>query len=216
MTVRLEGRRIRLRAQHVGSGRPVMITAADRARLGGHVPVSRLWVRFDDGLDEAGQRVALAAVTDTATRLAPTSFVSSALTDRDTWDRMTAVLLVLMVGGFAAVGLIVAIGIGARLGPAVLRRRRASGPLGPTRWQPRRALLSEAVLLAGVASAIGLALGVVYGGLGTASAVGAQGPVRIDVPWVILVVIFTAATTAGAVAAALPSRPRGLARTVAA
>jgi putative ABC transport system permease protein len=67
-------------------------------------------------------------------------------------------------------------------------------------------LLWEAALIAGVASALGMAVGAVYGVLGTSAALAGEANLKVDIPWLQLLVILIVATAAGALASVLPSR----------
>jgi putative ABC transport system permease protein len=67
-------------------------------------------------------------------------------------------------------------------------------------------LALEAVLIAGVAALIGIALGVLYGWLGAQSALGAFATVTPDVPWLQLGSVLAVAVIAGLLASVLPAR----------
>lgn len=68
------------------------------------------------------------------------------------------------------------------------------------------ALLGVAVLVAGVAAAVGVLLGTVYGLAGAASVLGQLGPVHLALPWGQLTAIVVVATLAGLAASVLPAR----------
>jgi putative ABC transport system permease protein len=51
-----------------------------------------------------------------------------------------------------------------------------------------------------------MALGVVYGALGTSAAIGNEAQLQIDLPWQQMLLILAVATVAGALASVLPSR----------
>jgi len=78
--------------------------------------------------------------------------------------------------------------------------------MGLTREQLRTTLLWEALLIAGVAAALGTVLGAVYGAIGTICALGNETTVTVSIPWVQVAAIVLVATLAGAAASVLPSR----------
>ena len=64
----------------------------------------------------------------------------------------------------------------------------------------------EAVLVAGVASALGVVVGGSYGLIGAASVLGEVGEIVLDVPWLQVGAIVVVATLAGLLASVLPAR----------
>lgn len=188
---------------------PPRITATDLAQLAPSAGVGAVWLRLDDGLDGDDRGDTLDAIGTTASEQAPESFVQGAVLERDSFDRIIDTLLLLVTGLLAVAVVIAVIGVGNTLALSVVERRQESGllrALGLTRGQLRWMLLWEAVLIAGVATVLGVALGAVYGALGTSAAFGQAGPVTVAVPWGRVVVIILVATAAGALASVLPSR----------
>lgn len=210
-TVRLTAgdRQLSLRVHVVDEDLPLAATMADLARLDPAAQPALLWVRLADGLDADARAEALDLVSGTASDLSPDSTVQSSTEQRDSFDELVDVLLLVVTGLLGVAVVIALIGVGNTIALSVVERRQESGllrALGLTRRQLRWMLLWEALLIAGVAAGIGLALGVLYGALGTASALSAQGPIVIDVPWLQLLAILVVATVAGALASVLPSR----------
>jgi putative ABC transport system permease protein len=156
---------------------------------------------------------ALDAITSTSSDLAASSFVQGSFEQRDSYDKLITTLLLIVTGLLGIAVIIAVIGVGNTMALSVLERRQESGllrALGLTRGQLRWMLLWEAVLIAGVASVLGTALGIGYGALGTSAALqGAlqgDGTLHIAVPWLQLLLIVAVATGAGALASVLPSR----------
>jgi putative ABC transport system permease protein len=200
---------ISLKVQVVSSDTPLAVSSSDMARLAPKAPVAVLWVRLVDGLDADGRAEAFDAITETTADLAPTAFTQSSTEERDSFDKLVNTLLLIVTGLLGVAVVIAVIGVGNTIALSVVERRQESGllrALGLTRPQLRWMLLCEAVLIAGVAAALGMALGTAYGALGTAAALGAEEQLRIDIPWLQLLLILVTATAAGALASVLPSR----------
>jgi putative ABC transport system permease protein len=203
-------RSISLRIHLIADGStPPRIPAADLAKLAPAAGVGAIWMRLDDGLDGDDRGDTLDAISTTASDQAPQSLVQGAVLERDSFDRIINTLLLLVTGLLAVAVVIAVIGVGNTLALSVVERRQESGllrALGLTRNQLRWMLLWEAVLIAGVATLLGVVLGGVYGALGTSAAFAGAGPVTLAVPWGRVVVIVIVATAAGALASVLPSR----------
>jgi putative ABC transport system permease protein len=116
----------------------------------------------------------------------------------------------LVVTGLLGVAVVIAlIGVANTLSLSVLERTRENSllrALGLTRGQLRGMLAIEAVLVAGVASVLGTALGIVYGWLGAKSALGNMANVVPAVPWLQLLAVFGVAIVAGLLASVVPAR----------
>src|SRR3712207_5516984 len=118
--------------------------------------------------------------------------------------------MLLLVTGLLGVAVVIAlIGVGNTLALSVVERRQENGllrALGLTRGQLRGLLAWEAVLVAGVASALGVVVGGSYGLIGAASVLGEVGDIVLDVPWLQVGAIVVVATLAGLLASVLPAR----------
>ena len=104
--------------------------------------------------------------------------------------------------------LIALVGIGNTLGLSVLERRQESGllrALGLTRGQLRASLGWEALLLAGVATSVGVLLGSGYGLAGVVVLLGADAPVVRVWPTARIALIAAIALLAGWLASLLPA-----------
>ncbi len=201
--------RLNLMVHVVSSDTPAAMTTADLARLAPGAGIGAVWIRLADTADADTRGAALDAVTTAVTDLAPSSYTEGAFEQRDSFDRVVTTLLLIVTGLLAIAVIIAVIGVGNTMALSVLERRQESGllrALGLTRGQLRWMLLWEALLIAGVASLLGTALGIGYGLLGTSAALRGATTLRISLPWGQLLLIVVVATAAGAVASVLPSR----------
>ena len=168
-----------------------------------------LWIRLVDGLDADARGDAYDAIAEAAADVAPNSYAQSATEQRDSFDKLVNTLLLIVTGLLGVAVVIAVIGVGNTIALSVVERRQESGllrALGLTRAQLRWMLLCEAVLIAGVASVLGMVLGTAYGLLGTSAALAGEANLKVDIPWQQLLLILVVATAAGALASVLPSR----------
>ncbi|MGY1794560.1 FtsX-like permease family protein [Geodermatophilus sp. SYSU D00525] len=183
-----------------------LVTAADlHALVPGAAPAT-LWLRLDDG---AGQRAAIDEVTELTGAAAPDAYVTGLASERAAIDSVLDVLLLVVTGLLGVAVLIALIGVGNTLALSVVERRQENGllrALGLTRGQLRALLAWEAVLVAGVAAVLGVLLGGGYGLIGTASVLGGQDEVLLDVPWLQVGGIVVVAALAGLLSSVLPAR----------
>ncbi|MEJ5945217.1 FtsX-like permease family protein [Pseudokineococcus basanitobsidens] len=185
-----------------------VVSAAQLSALVGAPPVVQVWasVAQPDG-SAAGD--AVDAVTDVAAEAAPGAYVAGAVLARQGLDQVLDVLLLVVTALLGVAVVIALVGVGNTLALSVVERRQELGllrALGQPASGVRRTLLWEAGLVAGVASVLGVALGVVFGVAGTASALAAQAPVVVDVPWLRVLAVVALATLAGMAASVLPAR----------
>lgn len=117
--------------------------------------------------------------------------------------------MLLVVSGLLAVAVFIAlIGVANTLSLSVLERTRESAllrALGLTRGQLRSMLALEAILIAGVAAALGIVLGTTYGALGAQSAVGSFTDVTLSLPWAQLALVLGVSVLAALAASVLPA-----------
>nr|WP_239523431.1 FtsX family ABC transporter permease [Geodermatophilus normandii] len=183
-----------------------LLHAADLRSLAPDASPATLWLRLDDG---AGQRDAIDEVTELTGAAAPDAYVTGLASERAAIDSVLDALLLVVTGLLGVAVLIALIGVGNTLALSVVERRQENGLLramGLTRGQLRGLLAWEAVLVAGVAAVLGVLLGGAYGLIGTASVLGGQDAVLLDVPWLQVGGIVVAATAAGLLASVLPAR----------
>ncbi|MBH0121183.1 ABC transporter permease [Rhodococcus sp. CX] len=190
------------------AGEPSLIDLADLREVAGPVPADSVWLRFDDGMTDD----ALVAVTDEVTRVAATVVPGGEVAGVVAMRRMIEKVLdtmLLIVGGLLSVAVVIAlIGVGNTMALSVLERRRETAMLraiGLSRSGVRSLLMREALLVAAVASALGVTLGLLLGTAGTASVIG---PGKIGfggVPWLQLAGIVVAGGLAGVIASLIPA-----------
>ncbi|MFE3292724.1 ABC transporter permease [Rhodococcus sp. NPDC059234] len=191
------------------AGQPALVGRADALALASGPVTASVWVRLADGLSDDRINAVRSEITDAAHGLDPTAEIGGAVAMRATLSSVLDTLLLIVVGLLSVAVLIALIGVGNTMALSVIERRRESGLLravGVTRGGLRSLLIYEAVLVAVVASVMGVALGLVLGVAGTASVFGPDKLVWTSVPWLTLAGIVLVGGCAGVVAAALPAR----------
>lgn len=193
-----------------GSGDlPALLDQRALGALSSEVRTEQLWIRLADGLSDDDRRAVQDEITSLAEQLAPGSNVGGSLVMRATLDTVLDTLLLIVAGLLSVAVVIALIGVGNTMALSVLERRRESGLLravGLTRAGLRSLLLWEAVLIAGVASALGVALGLAFGITGSASVFGFGDLELGTLPWLTLLLIVLGGGVAGVLAATLPAR----------
>ncbi|WP_345713793.1 ABC transporter permease, partial [Kineococcus glutinatus] len=192
---------------------PALLTTADLRVLVpdlGSAPASGLvWARVDDGLDTGAQQRLVDEVEQVVWRSVPDAWVFGVLSERLALESVVTTMLLVVTGLLAVAVLIALIGVGNTLALSVVERRQESGllrALGLSRRQLRATLAWEALLVAGVASVLGVLLGAGYGLAGTAAVFGLSGDVVPDVPAVQVVGIVVVGAAAGVLASVVPAR----------
>lgn len=187
---------------------PMTITAADLAKLVPTAAVNGFWVASDPKADGS-------QVIDSVEQSIPTVkdlSVSGGLAERTSYTKIFDVLLLVGIGLLGVSVLIALVGVGNTLSLSVLERTRENALLramGLTRRQLRGMLAVESLLMALVAAALGIVLGLIYGWTGTSALMGGQtvdGGVEYAVPVTLLVAIAAVAAVAGLLASVLPAR----------
>ncbi|RBY84051.1 ABC transporter permease [Blastococcus sp. TF02A-30] len=203
-----DGRSLDLVAQVTGENQPLMVDAADLRTLAPEPGLAEVWVMLDDA-DPDAQVAAVDRVTDVVAEADETARVTGIVTMRDEINEVLDILLLVVTGLLAVAVVIALIGVGNTLALSVVERRQENGllrALGLTRGQLRGLLAWEAVLVAGVASVLGVVVGGAYGLAGAASVLGEVGDIVLDVPWLQVAAIVVVATLAGLLASVLPAR----------
>lgn len=186
------------------SGTPPLVTPAILDELAPGHPIE-LWVRFADNTDALAT---IDALGKAVSKDAPGVEVMGAATERAALKGVLDTVLAVVVGLLGVAVLIALVGISNTLSLSVLERTHESGllrALGLSKRQLRRSVGLEAVLLAGVATVLGLALGIVYGAAGTATVLPPGTVIIMTVPWGRLAIVAVAAVAAGWLASVLPS-----------
>lgn len=180
-----------------------IVSAATARALDAHAQRS-LGIRLTADADPVAAPDALA---EAASAVAPV-LAESGASARVEVARMIDGILVVVLALLAVAVLIALVGIGNTLGLSVLERRRESGllrALGLTRGQLRASLGWEALLLAGVATSVGVLLGSGYGLAGVVVLLGADAPVVWVWPAARIALIAAIALLAGWLASLLPA-----------
>ena len=187
-------------------GQALVLTPATLEVVAPARPPSRLWLTLDDEL--AADRVleqVTAAASDSGTALETVG----AAVERAFFQRVVNTLLAVVVGLLGVAVVIAVVGVTNTLSLSVLERRRESATLralGLSRAQLRGSLAIEGMLIAGVGSVVGAALGVLYGWAGARTLLGGLAEVGLTVAWPDLVMVVVTGLVAGLLASALPGR----------
>jgi len=191
-----------------GTEQSVVLTAADLRGIDRAAAATTVWVRLSDTGDAAQQRT-VDALTDVVTTTLPSSDVSGIVAVRGSYDQVLRTFLLVVTGLLGVAVVIALLGVGNTLALSVVERRQESGllrALGLTRGQLRAQLAWEALLVAGVAAVLGVALGSAYGLAGTSAVLAREAPVVLTLPWAQLAGIVVVAAGAGVLASVLPAR----------
>ena len=185
-----------------------VVAVAELERLAAAPPVVEVWAAVADP-EGRGAGGTVDAHTATASATAPDSYVAGAVLVRQGLDQVLDVLLLVVTALLGVAVVIALVGVGNTLALSVVERRQELGllrALGQPARDVRRTLLWEAGLVAGVASVLGVGLGIAFGLAGTSSALASTAPVVLDVPWLQVAAVVAVATLAGMVASLLPAR----------
>ncbi|WP_188779985.1 FtsX-like permease family protein [Marmoricola endophyticus] len=202
-----DGRAVTLRAEPAPGVDGVYVASAELDRLGG-ASTRAVWVRGSDGRSDADDVVAALGSVARASG----ADLSESLSDRAYVLLQLDVVLYTVVGLLSIALVIALLGIANTLGLSVLERGREHAllrALGLTRGQLRRMLAAEAVLLAVVTGAIGIAVGAAYASVGVAAVIAPAVPdtgVHVVVPVGQLGLVLLLALVAGLAACLLPAR----------
>lgn len=188
-----------------GWGRAGIVSPATLAALTPDAAPTALWVRAEPGADAADLRGDLSALAGAAG-----AEIDGGYDQRAYVDLQVDILTGAVVGLLAVAIVIALVGIGNTLGLSVLERARENALLramGLTRRQLRRAMALEGLLLAVVATGIGVAVGVAFAWVGVqVMLAGAIESVGMTVPVGQLAVVVAVAALAGLGACVLPAR----------
>ncbi len=187
-------------------GMPVLVPRPALEALAGHAGTVAVWGALDDpdGASQAMSAINALVASD------PDLWVSGAAADRASLQSVLSAVTTVATGLLAVAVVIAVVGIGNTIGLSVLERTRESAllrALGLRRGQLRLTLALEAMLLALIGGAVGVALGLVYGWAGAAATFGEIGQeLVLSVPWGMVVLLLVAAVAAGALSSVLPAR----------
>jgi putative ABC transport system permease protein len=191
---------------------PALLDHTDMAVSASSPVIDAYWIRLSEDNSDEQLLAATDQVTELARELAPGSEVQGMIAMRGAIDSVLDTMLMVVAGLLSVAVLIALIGVGNTMALSVLERRRESGllrALGLTRKGVRAMLIWEALLVAGVASGMGVVFGLVFGTAGTASVFGYDDVVLSGIPWVQLFAIVLIGGVCGVFAALLPARRAG-------
>ncbi|WP_377465446.1 ABC transporter permease [Populibacterium corticicola] len=135
--------------------------------------------------------------------------ISGAVMERDMFQKVIDVMLLVLVGLLGVAVLIALVGVANTLSLSVIERRRESATLravGMSRRQLRASLAIEGMLIAGIGALVGVLLGTLYAWLGSKLLLGAFTTVVFTVRWADIAAIFAVALAAGLIASIVPGR----------
>lgn len=183
---------------------PLVSIDTMRSITGSTVPVAA-WIGTSAGADPSevvGDLTAVASGLDLQ--------LSQSIEQRGYIEQQMTIMTAVVVGLLGIAVLIALVGIGSTLGLSVLERRRENAllrALGVTRRQLRATLTIEAILLAGAAAVLGVAIGTLFGWIGVEALIGQlTDAASLSVPVGQLLAIVAIAGVAGVLASVLPSR----------
>ncbi len=135
--------------------------------------------------------------------------ISGAVMERDMFQKVIDVMLLVLVGLLGVAVLIALVGVANTLSLSVIERRRESATLravGMSRRQLRASLAIEGMLIAGIGALVGVLLGGVYAFLGAKLLLDTFTTPIFTVRWADIAAIFAVALAAGLIASILPGR----------
>lgn len=140
---------------------------------------------------------------------APGVSVSGPVAERSMWETTIDSMMALMVGLIAVAVLIALVGVANTLSLSVIERTRESATLraiGMTRGQLRRSLAAEALLLSLVSGVTGVALGTLFGWLGSYMVFSLYATVALPFDWATNGLVLGVAALAALLASIAPAR----------
>lgn len=135
--------------------------------------------------------------------------VSGPVAGRTQWETMINGMMALLVGLIAVAVLIALVGVANTLSLSVIERTRESATLraiGMTRGQLRRSLAVEALLLSLVSGVVGVALGTLFGWLGSYMVFSLYGDTVFPFEWTTNGAVLSVAALAALLASVAPAR----------
>jgi putative ABC transport system permease protein len=188
-----------------GWGRAGIVSATTLATLDSSPQPTAVWVRAEDGADAEDLRGDLAALAGASGAGLDGGYGNRA------WVGLQVDVMTGAVVGLLGIAIVIAlVGIANTLGLSVLERSRENALLramGLTRRQLRRAMAAEGLLLSGVATVLGTALGLVFAWVGVEVLIGTVvEDARMTVPVAQVAAVAVVAALAGLGACVVPAR----------
>jgi putative ABC transport system permease protein len=182
------------------------MTPADLRAIYPDLRPNLVWAGVQDGHDVPDT---VAAVQDAVSTTDEVVEVTGAAVERNSFQQVIDVILGIVVGLLAVAVLIALIGVANTLSLSVIERTRENAMLraiGLSKAQLRTTLAIEGMLIAGVGAVLGVALGLLYGWAGAATALSVMSEVPLVVPWADIATVLGVALVAGLVASVVPAR----------
>ena len=197
---------VTLRAQVVpGSAlNAILVTPTDIPVIDPAALTPTLWVRLSPG-----RLGAVGIIEDLVADSEVQAFIQGPAVNRAQFESVINTALGVVVGLLAVAVVIALVGVANTLSLSVIERRRESATLraiGVTRGQLRSMLAIEGVLIAAIGAVLGVALGLVYGWVGSLAGLSVMGDVHLAVPAREIAVVILIAIIAGLVASVAPGR----------
>lgn len=188
-----------------GWGRAGIVSGTTLAELDSSPQPTAVWVRADDGADAEDLRGDLAALAGASGAGLDGGYGNRA------WVNLQVDVMTGAVVGLLGIAIVIAlVGIANTLGLSVLERGRENALLramGLTRSQLRRAMAAEGLLLSGVATVLGTALGLVFAWVGVEVLIGTVvDDARMTAPVAQVAGVAVVAALAGLGACVVPAR----------
>ncbi|WP_265521788.1 ABC transporter permease [Oerskovia flava] len=187
-------------------GQAFIVSTSTMAELDDAAVVTRVWLGLEDVTDAAS---IVPGLQDTLSESTVPVEVVGAAVERAMFQQVVDTVLAVIVGLLGVAVVIALIGVANTLSLSVIERRRESATLraiGLSRGQLRSMLAIEGMLIAGVGALLGVALGLLYGWAGSATALSAMGDVSLAVPWRDIAIVLVVALVAGLLASIVPGR----------
>ncbi|BDR52848.1 ABC transporter permease [Bombiscardovia nodaiensis] len=181
------------------------ICLEDQTKQIGRPDQYEIWVK-SDGTQPA--RTFLEDIRE-ATSNSEHASVTGAIAEKDQYEQMINVVLMVMVGLLAVAVVIALIGVANTLSLSVIERTRESATLraiGMTKRQLKRSLSVEALLIALGSTLAGLVLGTLFGWTGAYIVFESFGKVALPLDWTMYALIVLIAGLAAWLASVLPAR----------
>ncbi|MDR7254656.1 putative ABC transport system permease protein [Nocardioides sp. BE266] len=206
VTVTVDGRDRTMPVElSAGWGRAGIVSSSTLADLDASPRPTAVWVRATDGTDAEDLRGDLAALAGAAGAGLDGGYSNRA------WVTFQVNVMTGAVVGLLGIAIVIAlVGIANTLGLSVLERGRENALLramGLTRTQLRRSMAAEGLLLSGVATVLGTALGLVFAWIGVEVMIGTVvDDVGLTVPVLQVAGVAVVAALAGLGACVVPAR----------
>ena len=206
ITVTIHGKTANLTLiRHGEENEGLIATRSVVTKLAPHAQPTEMQVRYQDGTDHANATQALSKSMSAHSGVT----VTSSADQQAQIDKIINTMLGMVVGLLVISVIIAMVGVANTLGLSVVERTREIGllrALGLTRAQVRSMFGKEALMLSGIATLLGITLGIGYGIAGSHALFSSLLTVQASVPWLQLLIVALVAVLAGWLASVIPGR----------